>query len=560
MKVRRILFSVIIVLLFVNAAFAFPHDPNPSQIDGTWTALGTVGSPSATNLFPGSYSRTFASNTTISMRLHNFMVKEFAANAGPGGPNDMKIWNTPSFGEEQMRQQNAAWAYKLANPTSSVPASVGVSMYTTHDELISFIEAMPRTNLTVEYLGEIPRGFPFPFLIFSHPDNTTDRSPAGLKATGLPLVWIQGNIHGGEWSGGEGALSAAYDLAIGRYDNLLKTTNVIVVPRVCADGGKVPRRETHDLVALQWTPNPEARDLNRDNVLLDQHVTRSMRKMYIAYGPHFAVDNHERNQEQINSSATTFFGVRFDWDAGDISAGGTTILQTPKELSYLRYKYMEPDLAKYAEQYSIYMGSYNVEGLDNYSTGLGNAFRAWSGYVPHPDDTAPDGERWPFGVKYGPYSGMGYNPADTGVVSGGYWQNLLSFDPDAPYIFSPEGTYNHRSSRNITSMPGVISQLFENRSYPQNTGSRGMWERRVATGYICMMSTINTAATRGHEIVPILEEMRTRWAQKGKTYDPTDMIPILTIPPLATYWNEKIDKGDGFPYDRYDLSYWGVNI
>ncbi|MCL1874711.1 MAG: hypothetical protein FWF87_00465 [Synergistaceae bacterium] len=561
MSIRKMFLAFTVILLLVSVAFAFPYDPNPSEIDGTLPALGTVTTPSATNLFPGTWSRTFASNNAQSMRLHNYMVKEFAANGGPGGVNDMKIWNTPSFSEEKMKQQNDAWAFKSANPGTAVPASVGVSMFTTHSELVACIEAMPRTNMTVEYLGEIPRGFPFPMLVFSnlkkHPTiaggvDAKDRSPAELKKTKKPLVWIQGNIHGGEWSGGEGALACAYDLANGRYNDLLDKVNVIVVPRVTADGAKVPRRETHDLVALQWTPVPEARDLNRDNVLLDHHVTRSMRKMNMAYGPHFAIDLHERNQEQINSSATSFFGVKFDWDAGDISAGGTTILQTPKELSYLRYKYVEPDLSKFAEQYSIYMGSYIVEGFDDYSSGLGSAYQVWNNYVPSPDDTV--------GGPYGPYSGRGISPSGGGVASGGTWVNSQVFDPDSPFILAPEGTYNHRSSRNINSMPGVISQLFENRSYPQNTGSRGMWERRVATGYVCMLSTISTAANRGEVIVPLLEEMRTRWAEKGKVYDPTDMIPILTIPHLPTYWNETIDQGDGFPYERGDLSYWAIDI
>ena len=48
-------------------------------------------------------------------------------------------------------------------------------MYITHDELINTIEVLPRYNMTVVDLGEIPREFSFQFLIFSR--NNTDLTP-----------------------------------------------------------------------------------------------------------------------------------------------------------------------------------------------------------------------------------------------------------------------------------------------------------------------------------------------------------------------------------------------
>ena len=554
MKIRKIIFSVIIVLMFASSVFAFPHDPNPSQIDGTNTRGGTR---SVTNLFPGDWSKTLGSMSVDNLRLAAFMNNEFFTwGGGAGAENDLQIWNTPSFTPDKMAAQNSAMAYLYANPGSSAPATAGASIYTSQYELIDCIEAMPRTNLTVEYLGEIPRGFPFPILIFSnlepHPTipggvKAKDRSPAELKKTKKPLVWIQGNIHGGEWSGGEGSLACAYDLAIGRYDNLLETVNVIVIPRVCADGSKVPNRETNDLIALQWTPTPQTRDLNRDNVLLDIPVTRAMRKLNMAYGPHFSVDLHERGFSSINSSITTQFGAKFDNDAGDIGSSGTTILQAAKELTYLRYKYMEPDLAAFGEKYAIFMGLYR-EGRDAYAFGSGTTYGTWSGYVAHPDDVKVMPARTADGTPierpittYGPYAVAPYNI--------GTWVTSTNFDADAPYAVITEASYNHRSSRNINSMPGTVSQLFENKAQ-DNVGARHLWERRVATGYICMLSTITTAANRGHEIVPQIEAMRARWIEKGNTYDPDDMVCIISVAPLPTFWDEKIDKGDGFPHHR----------
>jgi len=289
---KKLLIAFVFVFLCSAVGFAFPHDPNPSSIPDEY--------------FPGSWMnafRSFSSNRQSaidSLRVMLYFDKEFKEAGGPGGTDDMKIWNTPSFATAKVNEDKNAQAWIIANPTGEVldkdasglghmsgtvrgvPVSVGRSLFTTHDELVAFIEKLPRTNMSVEYLGEIPRGFPFPFLVFS---TSSDRTPEGLVATGKPLVWVQGNIHGGEWSGGEAATAMAHDLATGRYDDLLAKINVIIVPRVCADGAKYPVRASSDLVALQWTPSPESRDLNRDNMLLDLQVTRAMRKMNMAYGP-----------------------------------------------------------------------------------------------------------------------------------------------------------------------------------------------------------------------------------------------------------------------------------
>jgi hypothetical protein len=405
---------------------------------------------------------------------------------------------------------------------------------TTHKELIDFIEAMPRTNLQVEYLGEIPRGFPFPFLVFS---KEKDRSPAGLAASGKPLIWVQGAIHGGEWSGGEAALTLANDLARGRYDNLLEKVNVVITPRINSDGVKRPIRTTDDLLALQWTPTPEARDLNRDNMLLDLQVSRVLRKMFLAYSPHFCVDLHERGSTSITAALTNRYGIKFDSDAGDIGPAGSQILQVPRDLTRIRFEYMEPDLAKFGEQFGLTFGLYR-EGTDTHAHGQSNNYTTpWANWTPL------EGE--PIG---GPYADAQY--------TGGFITNQ-AWDPDAPYYLFAEPGYITRTSNNINAMPGVVSQLFENKSGPTNVGNRGMWERRVATAYVCILSTITTAANRAEELVPKINSMRKSWIEQGKTVTPDDKIPILMVQEKPTFWNEgKPEIG----YKGRDVGYTLIDI
>lgn len=527
---KKLSIAVIFVLLCSAVGFAFPLSPVPSAIDSIY--------------FPGSWSNAFRSfssdrNSSIDrLRVMFYFDKEFMEAGGPGGTNDLKIWNTPAFTADKMKEDKSAQAWITANPTGvvldkdasglghlsgtvrGVPVSEGRSLFTTHNELVAFVEKLPRTNLSVEYLGEIPRGFPFPFLVFS---TSSDRSPEALAASGKPLVWVQGLIHGGEWSAGEGATAMAYDLATGRYDDLLAKINVIIVPRVCADGAKFPIRTTNDLVALQWTPSPERRDLNRDNMLLDLQVTRAMRKLNMAYRPHFIIDMHERGSSNINNTVTTTFGMKIDNDAHDIGASGTTILQVPSELTAIRYNYMEKDLQAFGNKYGVHFGLYR-EGTDTYNHGIFN--------------------------NYGP--GMPYEAADykNSMV------NSTAWDPDAPYFLISEASYNTRSSRNINAMPGVVSQLFENKAGPTNVGNRGMFERRVGTGYICILSTLTTAANRADELLPKIMDIRKSFVEKGKKVSNDDMIPILTIQPKPRYITERewtvldIDKDYTGAYDN----------
>jgi len=524
MLTRRILSVIAVVLLFAGSVFAFPYDQNPSTIQAAGGGIPGFGG------FDGNWVSNFSAVNVDNLRLYHFKNTEFFALGGPGGATDMKIWGTPSFAAERKAHQALAYEYAMNNPGRAISSDVARCWYTTHDEMVDFIEKLPRTNLTIEYLGEIPRGFPFPFMIFSK--GNQNRTPAGLAATGKALVWIQGNIHGNETSGPEGLLALVYNLATGKYDNYLDKVNVVVVPRVCADGAKGMRRETRDLLALQWTPQPEARDLNRDNMLLDLQVTRAMRKMFLAYGPHFCVDLHEwgGSGTVINNNITSRLGIKIDNAVGDITASGTTIIQAPRDLIRIRYEYTEPDIAKMAPQYGIYFGLYS-EGTDTIAHGSSNNYAtSWPVNGGNGRWNALPGDKWPAaGATGGPYAAAEYSNS---------FVNSTAWDPDAPYLVIPEAYYNNRSSRNINSMPGVVSLLFENKVMYLG---RYDWERRIAAGYICMISTIKTAAEKGDEIIPKITEIRKKMVEQGKTVTEADKIPILVVQPRPTHWNAGSD-------------------
>jgi len=393
---RKVLTTFATVLLLAGSAFAFPYDPSPSPIDST----GGWGSGNgAFTGFAGNWTNTLRAINRQNLLVLEYMNQEFLTKGGgPGGAKDLGIWTTPSFSDPvKMANDRDSWAHLLANPGAAVPAAIGVSMITSHDDMVTFVNGLSTTNMTLEYLGEIPRGFPFPMMVFS---KSADRTPAGLKATGKPLVWIQGNVHGGEWSGGEAALAMAEQLAKGTHDALLDKINVIVIPRINADGARFPKRETHDTMALQWTAAPEPRDLNRDHMLLDHPVTRAMKKMLAMYEPHFSIDLHERSSTRISagSGLNTVqgrFGRLMDNDAGDLGSAGATSLQLPRDFIALRYNELDPVLGQMAVEAGIWMGLYR-EGNCTYSQGeqtsySNNWMTPWDStyWVPnHPDNAA----------------------------------------------------------------------------------------------------------------------------------------------------------------------------
>ena len=528
MFVRKILAALALVFVLAGSAFAFPLDPNPSTIK-TSVLTGNTGTTSTTT-FTGDWGITFGAMSVNQLRVFNFLDNEFlSTGSGPGASLDLKIWNTPAFGDYKYKQQKDGWNH-LLNTAAAVSADIGRGLITDHDEMVDFLESLPKTNLTLEYLGEIPQGFPFPFLVFCmnpplDKNGKPDRSPAALESTGKPLVWVQGNIHGGEWSGGEGALAIAFDLAHGRYNDILAKVNVLITPRVCADGAKRPGRETRDLLSLQWTTTPEARDLNRDNVLLDLPVTRAMRKMSRAYAPHFCIDLHERPASQISTPVSNTFGILADNDAHDIGSSGTTIPHVPYDLIAIRYNVMEKDLKAMAEKFGLHFGLYR-EDTDYFAHGTVNNYGM---------QMSSNSDVWPVELGAAPYG----NADMTGTNRATWMINNTAFDPDAPYYLTSEAGYNTRSSRNINATFGIVSQLFENKSDYGGGGGRGIFERRVAAGYVCVLSALTTAAEKGHELVPQIMEIRKNWIEKGKTVSTNDMIPILTIQPRPVYIKDR---------------------
>lgn len=169
----------------------------------------------------------------------------------------------------------------------------GVSWATTQEEMIAFLDALPKDYLTMRIIGEVATrddkgvvegSFKVPLLVFSKPA-TFD--PADLHALKKPIVYIQAMIHGNETSGCEAALRIAAQLARDEL-KVLDKISVVLLPRYNVDGAWKYQRGTDTI-----SPVRTNMDQNRDHTAFESPLTRLMHTVANQYQPHVALDLHE---------------------------------------------------------------------------------------------------------------------------------------------------------------------------------------------------------------------------------------------------------------------------
>jgi hypothetical protein len=117
------------------------------------------------------------------------------------------------------------------------------------------------------------------------PRRTSPAKAAGIAAQGPAIVWVTGNVHGGEKSGADAALKTLYELAAGlscevRQRN--KELVTVIVPTQNPDGRDASRRQ-----------NEFGFDLNRDWFARTQPETDAKLELLREYPPQVYIDAHE---------------------------------------------------------------------------------------------------------------------------------------------------------------------------------------------------------------------------------------------------------------------------
>ncbi len=188
-------------------------------------------------------------------------------------------------------------ACSLATPPSTRPEITTFFETSTSDDVNTFLQALKPFTPTYTYgvLGTTTKGRAIPYVIASRPRIATAKE---ARKSGRPIVYLNGNIHGGEVEGKEAMLAMLRDLACDKSPNVLDSLILIVVPNYNSDGNdqmadqSVNRSEQNGPKLVGTRSNSESLNLNRDYVEAAAPETQASLAMLNAWDPHVYVDLH----------------------------------------------------------------------------------------------------------------------------------------------------------------------------------------------------------------------------------------------------------------------------
>jgi predicted deacylase len=168
-----------------------------------------------------------------------------------------------------------------------------------YQDVIDFIEALQPDGKTikVDWLGYSTFGKRLPMIVVG---DIADTRPATIRRSGKVVVYVQGNIHGGEVEGKEAMLELLREIKEGQHADWRRRLIVIIVPIFNADGNDIitlhNRPWQHGPVAgMGQRANGQGLDLNRDHIKLESPEVRAFVRMMNDYDPHITVDLHTTN-------------------------------------------------------------------------------------------------------------------------------------------------------------------------------------------------------------------------------------------------------------------------
>lgn len=159
--------------------------------------------------------------------------------------------------------------------------SANFERHTSHAELLDFLyDVQARTDrMRILDLATTNEGRDMPLVLLGAPPTAT---PGTAFFSGKPLVFITGNVHGGERAGREGTLQLIRELTLGSQRDLLDRVNVMIVPSLNPDGAE--RRSRTNTLGY---------DMNRDFIVAETpEISAIVEKVLTEWWPDVYVDVH----------------------------------------------------------------------------------------------------------------------------------------------------------------------------------------------------------------------------------------------------------------------------
>ena len=167
-------------------------------------------------------------------------------------------------------------------------------------DVMAFIDTLRvmHKNLYVTTMGRSSQGREIPVVVLSRP---LVRTPAEAKRLHRPIVYIQGNIHGGEVEGKEALQALLRDLGRSEFQNVRDSLVIVAAPLYNVDGNEafgpqdVNRTDQNGPAMVGQRANAQGLDLNRDYIKAEAPETRAALDFLRAWDPDVLIDLHTTN-------------------------------------------------------------------------------------------------------------------------------------------------------------------------------------------------------------------------------------------------------------------------
>ena len=167
----------------------------------------------------------------------------------------------------------------------------------THADVMAFIDSLKAKSkyAYVTSMGRTAQGRDIPIVVMSRP---IVRSAAEAKRANKPVVYIQGNIHGGEVEGKEALLALLRDLDQDTYRNVMDSLVIVAAPIYNGDGNDAMgpqatnRSEQNGPALVGQRPNGLGLDLNRDYIKAEAPETKAALDFFRVWDPDVFIDLH----------------------------------------------------------------------------------------------------------------------------------------------------------------------------------------------------------------------------------------------------------------------------
>ncbi len=219
----------------------------------------------------------------------------------------------------------------------------------TYQEVIDFTSLVTKGSQYVSKvsLGTSLEGKDIPVFVLANPRIET---PEQAKASGKPVIYIQGNIHSGEVEGKEVVQILMRDILTGDKGYLLDNQIILFVPIYNTDSNdkmEAGRRPSQEGSPIQTgiRANSQGWDLNRDGMKMETIESRGLfQNIIVPWDPTLFVDLHTTNG--------TWHGYSLTWAPSYHTAGE----KAPYDFTWDR---ILPEVTEKAlDKYDVHLGPY----------------------------------------------------------------------------------------------------------------------------------------------------------------------------------------------------------